>query len=191
MRLSQQQLNKFWRLWARAESEVLPISATRQERDALRHSVMFKSCGKTSLKLVNPTGDFDRLMAQVATMTGDYQEMSYWSVSGERRMCYMIEHCARQIGELVQSPKGWDYCRAIFDQAGLPASWMDIPETDLADTFKMLDTHRRRILKRDFGWVGERMGQPLGFRPDRSYKFTAGHLYYVDPDAVIQPAASA
>lgn len=180
MLLSQAQLNKFWRLWSRAERETLSVAATQADRDALRRSVIFKSCGKTSIKAVNPTSDFDALMGEVAIMTGDAQEMCYWCVASERRMCYMIAQCARQIGDIVQSIKGWEYCLAVFDQAGLPKSVDDIPEDQLTFVFKMLDTHRRRMLKRDHGWLGERFGQPLGFYPDRRYVFVGGILGYSD-----------
>ena len=78
MQLSAKQQAAFWRLWARAEAEELPATATRQERDTARRGVIFRSCGKDSLKDVNATGDFDKLMYDVALLAGDYQALTYW-----------------------------------------------------------------------------------------------------------------
>lgn len=190
MKLSDKQQAMFWALWAKAEREELPVTATRQERDVARRGVMFRACGRISLKDVNPTGDFDRLMYVVASLAGDYQAMAYWVNAGERRTAHLIGECARQIGELAGVPKGWEYCRAVFAQAGLPTSWMDIPDGLLFATFEMLDTHRRRVLRRDFGWRGERLGQPLGFNPARIYTRRGLGLSYYDPLPVADPAAA-
>lgn len=180
MKLSKRQVALFWRLWSRAESESLPADATRAERDTLRRSVMLRACGKVSLSDVGPAGDFDRLMYEVATMSGDYQQMAYWCQAKERRTAHMIGECARQIGEIAGQSKGWEYCRAVFAQASLPEHWEDIPENLLFATFEMLDSHRRRMLKRDHGWRGERSGQ-LGFHPDRIYVRSGLALLFYDP----------
>lgn len=179
--LSPKQQAMFWSLWAKAEAEELPATATRQERDVARRGVMFRACGKISLKDVNPTRDFDRLMYEVATMSGDYKQMAYWCQAKERRTAHMIGECARQIGEIAGQSRGWEYCRAIFFQAALPERWEDIPEGCLFSVFQMVDTHRRRMLKRDHGWRGERAGQPLGFNPARIYTRHALGLAYYDP----------
>lgn len=187
--LSTKQQAMFWALWARAEREELPVTATRQERDTARRGVMFRACGRITLKDVQPTVDFDRLMFAVASLAGDYQSMAYWVNAGERRTAHMIGECARQIGEIVGDPKGWEYCQKVFVQAGLPASWMDIPDVLLFATFEMLDTHRRRTLKRDHGWRGERAGQPLGFNPSRIYIRRGLTVDYYDPLPVADPSA--
>ena len=187
--LSSKQQAMFWALWARAEREELPIGATPKERDTARRGVMFRACGKISLKDVNPTGDFDRLMFTVASLAGDYEGMGYWGNAAERRTAHLIRECARQIGEIVGEPKGWEYCQKVFVQAGLPASWMDIPEGLLFATFEMMDTHRRRLLKRDHGWRGERAGEPLGFMPDRIYIRQGMRVCFYDPLPAAEPVA--
>jgi len=189
--LSPRQLAAFWRLWSQAESEVLPHGADKSARDTFRRSVIFKACGKGSIRDVSPTRDYDRLMYAAASLAGDYRAMSYWCIATERRTAHLIGECARQIGEIVGSPKGWEYCRAVFNQANLPPSWMDIPEPLLMSSFEMLDTHRRRLLRRDHGWRGERYGQPLGFQPDRIYIRSGICLTYRDPAAIPHAVASA
>jgi len=188
MLLSREQQGMFWALWSKAEAEVFPVTATRFERDALRRSTIKEACGVISLKEVRPSGDFDRVMLAVATMACDYQAMAYWCNASDRRTAFMIGECARQIGEIDGEPKGWEYCRALFNQARLPASWMDISDALLFATFKMLDTHRRRMLKRDHGWRGARAGQPLGFSPDRIYIRRGFLVDYSDPLPVSDPA---
>ncbi len=186
MLLTSKQTSSFWRLWARAEVEQLPSNTSRQDRDAFRHAVLRRVCGVDSLRLVRNSG-FDRLMLEVASLAGDYVAMGYWCVASERRTAFMIRECARQIGELANQPHGWEYCRGVFSQAALPSSWMDIPDHLLMSVFQMLDTHRRRVLKRDYGWTGERNNQPLGFCPSRAYRILDGRAEY--DDSAVQASA--
>jgi hypothetical protein len=67
---------------------------------------------------------------------------------------------------------------------------MDIPDGLLFATFEMMDTHRRRLLKRDHGWTGERNGQPLGFNPDRTYIRRGLMVDYYDPIPKAAPVDS-
>jgi hypothetical protein len=164
MQITTAQTSMFWRLYAQAERETLPPSATRQERSDFRHDLIFKATGQRSLKNVSRTTGFDKLMLETATLAGDYEAAGRYINGSERRYVHLIGECARQIGEIADVPHGWDYCQSTFKQAGLPKHWEDIPETLLASTFKMLDTHRRRMLKRDYLWDTD-----LGFHPDRSY----------------------
>ncbi len=190
MMITPKQQAAFWTLWSKAESENIPRDADRKQRDTYRRSVIFRACGKVSLKDINPTRDFDRLMYAVAALSGDYKSMAYWCNASERRTAYMIGECARQIGEIVGEDKGWEYCRSIFAQANLPPAWMDIPDGLLFATFEMMDTHRRRLLKRDHGWTGERNGQPLGFNPDRTYIRRGLMVDYYDPIPKAAPVDS-
>jgi len=164
MKITAAQVAMFWRLYAAAEREGLPPSASRAEREEFRHDLITKATGQPSLKEVDRTKGFERLMLEAATIAGDYEEASRWVNGSERRYAYMIGECARQIGEIANVEHGWEYVRGVLKQAGLPASWEDIPETLLASTLKMVDTHRRRMLKRDFLWDTD-----LGFVPERSY----------------------
>lgn len=176
MNITATQAAKFWRLWSKAEAEVLPASASRAEREALRHETIEHATGKKSLLEVGRTGEFDRLMVAVADMAGDYMEASYWSVGTERRTVHMISECARQIGEIAGVPNGWAYCVGVFTQAHLPKSWEDISANLLAAVFDMLDEHRRRLLVRDWHWEGASAGQPLGFHPSWHYQVILGDL---------------
>jgi hypothetical protein len=171
MLLTPRQLAAFWRLWSRAESESMPHGADKEARETFRRAVISRACNKRSLRAVSPTGDYDRLMYEVASLASDYQAMSYWCIAAERRTAHLIGECARQIGEIAGVPRGWEYCRSLFEQAHFPPHWEDIPQHLLDSSFQMLDTHRRRLLRRDHGWRGAEFGEPLGFVPDRVYAF--------------------
>jgi len=199
MLLSKRQVARFWRLWAAAEREAFPPSATREERDAFRREVIFKATGKQSLRDVGAGKGFDALMLEAAALAGDYGEAAYWGNGAERRYAEMMRMCARQIGEIAgisngqhgmtnvqvgcaadDAARSWEYCRGVMKQAGLPERWEDVPETLLAATFKMLDTHRRRLLRR-MGWGGE--GLPLAFSITREYHRVGSQITYVDVNA--------
>ena len=92
---------------------------------------------------------------------------------------WFMESLIRQLGEITRQPVPWEYVQGIFAHLRLPATWLDIPEADLENVWKMLDTHRRRILRRDHGWLGLRDGGkfPLTFDPAATYAYdTAGAL---------------
>ena len=176
MKLTKPQLKRFWPLWTEAENENLPHNATRAQRDAIRRDTIQRATGRHSLKDVNPVGEFDALMLEVATLAGDYEEAAYWGAAKERRYAVMMEDCARQIGEITGNPHGWQYCRDTLTQARLPDRWEDVPETLLAKTFQMLDTHRRRLLCR--AW-GKNTGLSLAFKLGQAYELIDGTVYCI------------
>jgi len=197
MLLSKRQVARFWKLWSAAEREALPPSATREERDAFRREVIFKATGKQSLRDVGAGKGFDALMLEAAALAGDYGEAAYWGNGAERRYAEMMRVCARQIGEIAgisngqhgmtnvqvgcaadDAARSWEYCRGVMKQAGLPERWEDVPEALLASTFKMLDTHRRRLLKSIPGFFKKQV--PLAFSITREYHRVGARLAYVD-----------
>ena len=180
MLLTKPQQAAFWRLWQRALTECLP-QATTAQATALRRDTISRVCGVDSLRLVHPTRHYAALMCEIAQMANDYQAAAYWVQDKERRTAHQVVACARQIGEIVQSPRGWDYCRGVFKQANLPESWEDVTANALSGVFMMLDTHRRRLLRRA-GWRGAHHGQPLSYNQSRVYYYDdEGCLQYYDP----------
>lgn len=121
MYLSKPQLSRFWRLWSRAEREALPASATKEERAELRRRTIREACGCESLTLVKRGAEYDRLMVATALLANDYEEAAHFSIGNERRLAKLMVECARQIGEIVGAPHGWDYCRETLAQANLPS----------------------------------------------------------------------
>ena len=87
-------------------------------------------------------------MLETAIIADDYAAVAKWSMDGANRWRHLIGEQLRRIGEITGEAKPWAYTCGIFKHLGLPASWEDIPEDRLADVFKMLDTHRRRLIRK-------------------------------------------
>lgn len=173
------QRTAFFRLWNAARAEVLadygliPAGAA-QERDARHRWISEQTRGRTgSINAVRPGAEFARLMTATAQAAGDFAAAAYWSMDAAKRWRHMLGHLVRQLGEISLIPSGWEYVQGIFAHMSLPASWEDVPERDLESVFQMLDTHRRRLLKRDHGWQGLRKSDtdPLGFFERASYVY--------------------
>ena len=84
------------------------------------------------------------------------------------------------------------YIGGILDQSGIApvrsdgdGYWMNIPSTSLVSVFQMLDTHRRRLVKR-----ASKCGDiPLGYRFGRQWFFSGPEpiICWIDPD-IPEPA---
>lgn len=124
-----------------------------------RKKVMLEECGLRSMKDLNRTTDFDKVMARFLADAGDYQAAAKFAVGDSLRMAVLIRICCAQVMQLLEAPAGSsravDYLAGIMRQANLKCGydsgfWMDCPPASLAALFAMLDTHRRRLLKRLF-----------------------------------------
>ena len=135
------------------------------EREAWRHEIVREACGVPSLKAVGSGADFDRLMAHVSRLAESHGEAMRWGTAEGRRLAKMAEAAARQCFEIAQAipslaercpPDPVDYLRGVLAQAGwrdaLHAEgeewWLDLDLPRLHRLFQMLDTHRRRLLRR-------------------------------------------
>jgi hypothetical protein len=178
---TQKQRGHFFRLWAAARAEVcegfgLSSRVKDEERDGRHRWIRQHTAGRTEdINAVRPGNEFSRLMLQTALAAGDYREAAYWELDVAKRWRWFMENLVRQLGEIARKPAAWEYVQGIFAHLRLPASWQDIPEGDLENVWKMLDTHRRRLLTRDHGWQGLRKSDrdPLGFFAEASYVHNA------------------
>ena len=135
------------------------------EREAWRHQIVREACGVPSLKAVDSGSAFDKLMAHVSRLAEDHGEAIRWGTAEGRRLAAMAQACARQCFEIAQAipslaercpPDPVDYLRGVMAQAGwrdaLHAEdgewWLDLDLVRLQKLFQMLDTHRRRLLRR-------------------------------------------
>lgn len=135
------------------------------EREAWRHEIVREACGVPSLKAVGSGAAFDKLMAHVSRLAEDHAEAMRWGTAEGRRLAAMAEACARQCFEIAQAipslaeqwaPGAIPYLRGVMAQAGwrdaLHAEdgewWLDLDLPRLQKLFQMLDTHRRRLLRR-------------------------------------------
>lgn len=153
MHLTKAQQALFWRTLATACQHLNLHSST--DRDHYRRQVITEETSHTSLKEVNRTSDFDRVMLRLASDAADYELAIRFSSGDERRMAHHVEVCAAQLVQLhADHPDPHAYIIGIITQAGYHGHfegsvwWLDLTTTELYALFQMLDTHRRRLLKR-------------------------------------------
>ncbi len=173
--MTKAQLKPYWRAVGRAASALGIVGHDAVEE--YRHKVMMEEVGAEHARDVDPADGFDRVMYRLAVDAGDWGAASRFATGEERRMAHLVEQCARQVIELkacegeTASDAGTagDYVVGVLRQAGFLVSqtpagdwWADISATQAFQVFRMLDTHRRRMLKR-LRW------RPLAFDPDASW----------------------
>ena len=193
--MTRAQLKPFFRAVSRAASAQGLVG--REAVEAYRREVMREEAGADHAGEIDPGAGYDRVMYRLAVDAGDWGAASRFATGEERRMAHLVEQCARQVIELKTiednpaalcapetikvSPVG--YVVGCLRQAGLlvtqtPAGdwWADISGSAAFSVFRMLDTHRRRLLKR-LGWP-----KTLAFDPAAAWTLdgailTVGTLY--------------
>lgn len=149
--LTKAQISAYWRAASAAARNI------GESVDGYRKKVMLEECGLRSMKDLNRTTDFDKVMARFLADAGDYQEASKFAVGDSLRMAVLIRICCAQVMQLLGTTPGSsqavEYLAGIIRQAHLDcgydtAFWMDCPPDSLTALFAMLDTHRRRLLRR-------------------------------------------
>lgn len=155
---------------------------TRDEREAYRKRVMREECGKAHLAELGRTDDYDRVMARFARDAGDWQAAAKFAVADEARQAALIRICCAQVLQLkgceAETEAGAEYLAGIVEQARIPCGrdvressfWMDVAPRSLVTLFRILDTHRRRLIKR--------------IAPDAPLTFDANTVYTVMPDGI-------
>jgi hypothetical protein len=181
MILTRSQQALFWRTFSAAVRN-LGI-ADRDAQTAYRRQVLHDETGKDSLKLINHTTDYDRVMTRLALDANDYQLAARFDIAFERRWSYMCEVCATQIGQIIGGEiLPATYIAGICRQAGFAGRlvdgswWLDLPLEDIVKLFQILDTHRRRLLKRE-GVMQVYFYPALSYRRDDN-----GQIYGDVPD---------
>lgn len=175
--MTKAQLKPFFRAVNRAASAQGLVG--REAVEEYRKRVMQEEVGAEHASDIDPGDGFDRVMYRLAVDGGDWAAAVRHATGEERRMAALVESCARQVIELrsvdESCPFGGDhggdkrdeaiaYVVGCLRQAGFlvyrsPAGewWADISAREAFAVFRMLDTHRRRLL-RSLGWSG-----PLSF----------------------------
>jgi len=180
MNLSKAQQALFWAAFAPAWQAHCQATAAdpadRAAQDAWRHGIILQETGLPSLGSVRPGDELDKLLKRLAVEAGDYARAAHLEAAGAERIRHRCAECARQICEIdgragLDTPADrWRYVAGVAAQAYRGRAWLDIPEADLARVFMMLDSYRRRLLRRA-GWLGARAdpAQPLSFSPRRRF----------------------
>ena len=168
--LTKAQISAYWRAASVAAWTI------GEPLEKYRKKVMLEECGLRSVKDLNRTTDFDRVMARFLADAGDYESAAKYAVGDSLRKAVLIRICCAQVMQLLGvtsgSSQALEYLAGIIRQANLKcgydtAFWMDCPPDSLTALFAMLDTHRRRLLKRLFD--GDSAHGFLGFDPSVVY----------------------
>lgn len=158
--LTKPQLSLFWRTFSKAcNAQQINKSAAKEE---YRKLVMHEECSCAHLSDIGKTTDFDRIMLRFNLDAGDYDAAARFESGVERRKAHLVEVCAAQLMQLqgVAKNDALAYVIGIIAQAKFSCRadgaiwWLDLIEGQISALFLMLDTHRRRILKRD-GWTND------------------------------------
>ncbi len=149
--LTKPQLAAYWRAATAAAREVGEALETYRKR------VMSEECGVSSVKALNRTADFDKVMLRFSVDAGDYGAAGKFATAGAERLSRLVCICAAQIMQLKGAPAGStaaaEYLAGVFKQACIPCGsdvsgiWMDCPSDTLLALFHIMDTHRRRLLR--------------------------------------------
>jgi len=113
-------------------------------RDNLREAI-----GAISTRNANKTTDFDLAMLQFAILADDTYWIERATSAAERRMRYVIRNLMKRLSNLEGKIVTWDYLVAILKQMNLPTKMEDCPVQLLAKAMMALDTHVRRLSKRE------------------------------------------
>ena len=152
---------------------------TAVEQEAYRKAVMREETGKAHLAQLSRTADFDACMRRFAADAGDYETAARFGVADIARKAALVRICCRQVLQLAGREPGTadasSYLEGIVKQARIACGrnlrddsfWMDVNPAHLLTLFRILDTHRRRLLRRS-----------LDFRTARAFlKFEPGVEY--------------
>lgn len=199
--MTQKQRIFFFRLFQKAcDARGIPPA----EREAYRHNLIAHACPVSggSLRHVGSGTEFDRLMRAVAREAQSLEATGHFADAGTRRVAKMCEACARQIFEITRvEDDAVAYLRGILAQAGwrwaIVASgdcwWLDLPAPHAHKLFQMLDTHRRRLLRRFEGRKRERRADGseramrLAFDLECAYRWEEGTLFKEPLEALPEP----
>ena len=175
--LSKAQICAYWRAAsAGAQNLGEPVEEYRKK-------VMLEECGLRSMKNLNRTTDFDRVMARFLADAGDYESAAKYAVGDSLRKAVLIRICCAQVMQLwgvtSGSSQALEYLAGLIRQANLEcgydtAFWMDCPPDSLTALFAMLDTHRRRLIRRLNQSTSSSV--PLSFSMDIGYFLMGTHL---------------
>ena len=154
--------------------------------DAYRKRIMKEVCNATSIKQLNRTSDYDAVMTRFAEDSSDYEAACHFATGSGRRLATLTAIVCEQVIQLRRCqaaaqaepiPDGDDlarYLNGVLRQSAKLTQfvsgpwWLDIADRDIRSVFLILDTHRRRLVRRMNQASGARV--TLAFDPLVGYR---------------------
>ncbi|MEG0803931.1 MAG: hypothetical protein RSF90_03130 [Pygmaiobacter sp.] len=116
MRLSSEQQRLFWRTFKKV-IDVHNLSGT--EIESYRHGLLRDATGKTSLTLISPGADFDKVMLYLGRAACDIDVVNQFYNAGMKRAAYKImENIRRIIGSESARDSLIAYANGILTRRG-------------------------------------------------------------------------
>lgn len=153
---------------------------TPESRETYRKEVMREEAGVDHLADLDRTTGFDRVMRRFAADAGDFETASRFAVADVQRKAALVRVCCAQVLQLKGCASGTDdaadYLGGIVAQARIPCGrdltdssfWMDCNPAHLMTLFQIIDSYRRRLLRRLLD--GRTARAPSKFDPSVSYE---------------------
>ena len=184
--MTPKQVGAFWRAFAAACCE-LELS-TSAEKESYRKQVLREEAHVTSLKLVNRTTDYDKIMARLKSDAGEDAAAIEYAMGTDYRIQAMIKVSASQIMQLTgeSESKAAVYVAGVAEQAKIPVSvtgdlvFIDVPRHRAKSVFLMLETHRRRLL-RPYCSAAKSFNMRAVYRPVPPHGMQISYADYSDP----------
>lgn len=189
--ITERQAAAFWRLFgAAARNQSVP------DREAYRKRLLREELGVEHMSEIGRTRDYDRIMHRLALEAEDWTAAAHYAVADARRMAAMVADSATQVLELSCVALGLGasanldplgYVSGVLRQSGMSPVrvegsdyWLDLSPDDLMRLFQILDTHRRRLVRRL--WTAREI--PLAYARGRRWQVSPdGVLSCTDPPA--------
>ena len=145
--------------WAAFQSACFNMGLTgREEKDYYRHRAMREECGNESINDLNATGDYDKVMHRFYVDAGDFEQAAKYAVADIHRVAMLIKIECCQIMQLPGSSdaEAQRYLGGVLDQSRIANGrhtdtgtyWLDVAPDNLTKLLAILDTYRRRLLRR-------------------------------------------
>jgi len=129
-----------------------------REVEEYRHRVILEVTGCASIKHLRTEADYEAVMARFWADAGDWQQAAKYGVGNESRTAYVVKVVSLQLMQLKAFDEGQAlaYIGGVLDQARVANNvgqaggsfWLDVRPDQLVLVLRILDTERRRILRR-------------------------------------------
>lgn len=132
-----------------------------------RRAINVKACGKFSTRNWN-NADFDAVVLELAIIAEDDYWIGRCSTNDVRQLQWLLKkQFIPDLEFLEKRPIGWEYIQGICAQAKYSSSLMDCPKEHLENVLMMVDTHIRRLAKRNNYAIADLPSGPFrkGIRP--------------------------
>lgn len=185
--LSEGQRYKYFELFNRAwiahcEQEGKSPNSRSEETD-FRRQINLETTQCYSIKEMNQTTDFDKVMLELAIIAFDEFWINRLSSAAERRIRWILKNqFIPDLEYLTHQAISWDYIKGICTQAGIPSDMNDCPADLLQKILQMVDTHIRRLAKKaDVELIDLPSGYfRRGYKPDAAKaKFRHDHHHHI------------